>query len=150
MPEMNETPDRENVIALLEKLGDPDDGEALSAARQLHGLISETGLTWDDLLVPDGDTAAAAPVELDDESDDDDSDEPAAWDDAVVPSGEAADDVRQIERLLDRKDISADLREELEGYKEDIREGEFTAADRKYLAALGKRLTRGPKSRSKE
>lgn len=150
---MDGTPDREAVIDLLEKLGEPDDSEALAAARDLHGLISGSGLTWDDLLVPDGDTAAASETydDSDDEDDDDEEEtvEPEA-DDQVVPTGEAADDVKLIESLLERKGISAALREELEGYKEDIKEGEFTASDRQYLEALQKRLSSSSKSRAKE
>lgn len=149
---MDGTPDRDGVIELLEKLGDPDDGEALSAARKLNELISESGLTWNDLLVPDED-AAAATAEPEDDSDDDDADgseDLSDWDDTIVASGETSEDARQIDRLLARKDISADLREELEGYKADIKEGEFTAADRKYLAALSKRLASASKSRSKD
>lgn len=151
---MEGTPDRETVIGLLEKLGESDDSEALAAARDLHGLISGSGLTWDDLLVPDGDTAAASEAYDDSDDDDDDDDEEEAvvpeFDDEVVPTGEAADDVKLIERLLERKDISAALREELEGYKEDIKEGEFTASDRQYLEALQKRLSGTSKSRAKE
>ena len=46
----------------------------------------------------------------------------------------------QIDALLARSDLSDELREELEGYKEDIAEGEFTASDAKYVDALARRL----------
>ncbi len=47
-----------------------------------------------------------------------------------------------IARLLAKSDISKDMREELQGYKEDIAEGEFEDMDRKYLRALHARLTK--------
>ena len=47
-----------------------------------------------------------------------------------------------IARLLAKSDISKDMRAELQGYKEDIAEGEFEETDRKYLRALHARLTK--------
>ena len=163
---MDNTPDRESVIELLEKLGEPDDSEALSAARKLHEQIAGSGLTWDELLVPD--TDAAAETEPDDSDDADEEDEgeeseeseegeegeedtaAPEVDDEVVPTGDAADDIKLIDRLLERKGISANLREELDGYKEDIKEGDFTTGDRQYLNALRKRLSSASKSRTKD
>lgn len=150
---MEKTPDRESVIELLEKLGDPDDSQSLAAARELHGFVSGSGLSWDDLLVPDGE-AAATPQSYDDDDDDDDFDgadaNESSFDDQVVPAGDAAADVKRIDQLLNRSDISASLREELEGYKEDIEEGDFTASDRQYIEALQKRLSGSSKKRPKE
>ncbi len=45
-----------------------------------------------------------------------------------------------IARLLAKSDISKDMRAELQGYKEDIADGEFEDMDRKYLRALYARL----------
>ena len=146
---MEKTPDRDNVIELLEQLGEPDDVKALSAARNLHGIISDSGLTWDDLLVPDGEATTEQDHYGDEDFDDADEGEPD-FDDEVVPTGEAAADIKRIVKLLERKDISAALREELEGYKEDIEEGDFTASDRQYLSALQKRLSGGSKKRTKD
>ena len=146
---MEKTPDRDNVIELLEQLGEPDDVQALSAARNLHGIISDSGLTWDDLLVPDGEATTEQDHYGDEDFDDADEGEPD-FDDEVVPTGEAAADIKKIVKLLERKDISAALREELEGYKEDIEEGDFTASDRQYLSALQKRLSGSSKKRTKD
>jgi len=148
---MEKTPDRENVIELLEKLGEPDDTQALAAARDLHGLISGSGLTWDDLLVPDGEASAGSDHYDDDDDDFDDSEEDESdFEDKIVSTEEAAADIKRIDQFLERKDISAALREELEGYKEDITEGDFTASDRQYLSALQKRLSGKSKSRGKD
>ena len=146
---MEKTPDRESVIELLEKLGDPDDAQSLAAARELHGFVSGSGLSWDDLLVPDGE-AAATPQSYDDDDFDGADENESSFDDQVVPAGDAAADVKRIDQLLNRSDISASLREELEGYKEDIEEGDFTASDRQYIEALQKRLSGSSKKRPKE
>jgi hypothetical protein len=148
---MDDNPDREKVIELLEKLGAADDAEVVSSARELHQYVSESGLAWDDLLVPDGGTA---PADDDDFAEFDDSDDGEVSEELdevtkTVPAGEAADDLKLIEQLLGRKDTSSNLREELEGYKEDIKEGDFTTADRSYLQALQKRLSTKPKARAK-
>jgi hypothetical protein len=150
---MDENPDRNKVIELLEKLGDADDTEVISSARELHQYVSGSGLTWDNLLVPDGD---AVEVEEEDDpivdlDDSDDGEEQEELDEVAeaVPTGEAADDLKLIDQLLGGKDTSSGLREELEGYKEDIKEGDFTTADRTYLQALQKRITAKPKARVK-
>ena len=146
---MDKTPDRETVIELLGRLGEPDDSQALSAARDLHGIISGSGLTWDDLLVPDGEATTGQDHHGNEDFDDIDESEPD-FDDEVVPTGEAEADIKRIVKLLERKDISAALREELEGYKEDIEEGDFTASDRQYLLALQERLSGNSKTRTKD
>ena len=73
-----------------------------------------------------------------DDADDDDGDDDVL---AEPVSGEQASGAGgMIDTLLARDDLSDELREELEGYKEDIAEGEFTAADAQYVSALAKRL----------
>jgi hypothetical protein len=44
--------------------------------------------------------------------------------------------------MLAKAGISEDLREELESYKTDIAEGEFEEADRRYIRAVHKRLSK--------
>ena len=101
--------------------------------------------------MPDGE-AAATPQSYEDDDDDFDGAEEneSSFDDQVVPAGDVAADVKRIDQLLNRSDISASLREELEGYKEDIEEGDFTASDRQYIEALQKRLSGSSKKRPKE
>ena len=148
---MDNTPDRESVIEMLQKLGEPEDTEVLAVARDLHGMISNSGLAWDDLLVPDADAATESDTyDGLDEDEDGEATPEAEFDDQVVPSGEAGDGAKLIARLLERKEISTTLREELEGYKEDIKEGDFAAADMQYLEALRNRLSSASKSRAKD
>ena len=123
---MTETLDRDELIGLLNSLGSEDDAEALAAARRAQALVSEAGVSWDELLVPE-ESADEEPTEAEEE-----------------PPAEAAEknaeSLALIGKLLARKDISQELREELEGYKADIAEGDFTEADRKYLRAVSQRL----------
>ncbi len=151
---MNEGSARDTVIELLEKLGNEDDAEVLSAARSLHAQVSEMGVSWDELLVQD-DNSASQPVSyagagsaaLDDDEEDAGDDEivaAGAADDAAFDLvGAAADDIKRIEQIRAMKDISESLREELDGFVEDIKENEFTVADRQYLEALQQRLSKG-------
>jgi hypothetical protein len=153
---MTDGPERDKLIELLDQLGGDSDEAVLAAARRLHTMVDETGADWDDLLVP---PTADTPVdedEFDDQEDDDQEDEGAAdegaadedeadEDETAGAAGEGSDmddaqSSRLIEGLLDRSDISEFLREELEGYKEEIAEGDFVASDRAYLHALNARL----------
>ena len=144
---MTEALNRDELIQLLDKLGSEDDAEVLAAARDAQARVAAADLGWDDLLVPE--QAAAQ---------DDDEEEPAAEADQPEPPSDVSDagDVGDggdggdgdaealalIGKLLARKDISQELRDELEGYRVDISEGEFVDADRRYLRAMHQRLSK--------
>jgi len=117
--------DRTGFIALLEQLRQDDDAAVVAAARDITARMDAAGLTWEALIV------GAEPE--DDLDDGDDSTE-------FVPVSDASSDAELIDTLLARGDLSEDTRDELVGYKQDIAEGEFTAADSQYLQALAKRL----------
>ena len=120
--------DRDSFIALLQQLGDSNDGKALAAARDIHRRMTAAGLDWDDVLMPtDGDQGQRQP-------------EPEAPLDQPAPA--ANEDTALIGRLLSRSGLSEDLRKEIEELRADIASGAFTARDRKYLQALESRLSR--------
>ena len=129
---MSEELDRENLIGLLEKLGAELDEDVLSAARVISAQVAASGQTWDRLLtepeMPEADWDA--PKEADEEA-------PASPEEAAAGDREA---LSLIAKLLAKPDLYAETRQELEGYKEDIAEGEFTGADRKYLRSLHARI----------
>lgn len=129
---MTETLDRDELIGLLNSLGSEDDAEALAAARRAQALVAEAGVSWDELLVPE--ESAEEDRELDEEPTEAEEEPPAE------AAEKNAESLALIGKLLARKDISQELREELEGYKADIAEGDFTEADRKYLRAVSQRL----------
>jgi len=162
-------PDRSVFIALLQRLGAESDEEALAAARELHRAMVESGLSWDDLLIPD--SRSPAPVEddqpisepdmdveddataADDEAVEDDEDEEEEEEEeeseeadtaAVTPEEPRAanpeEDARTIERLLALKSLSQETRDELTGFQRDLAEGRLSSMDSRYIASLARRL----------
>ncbi|NQV19850.1 MAG: hypothetical protein HQ511_00380 [Rhodospirillales bacterium] len=112
--------DRDRIVSLLGQLGEPDDGQVLEAGRELHKLVTDENLEWDDLLVADEGLSGAPPAPV------------SNLEDSAVLS--------LIDDLLAREGLSDATRDELSSYKEDIAQGEFTEDDRRYLQALEARL----------
>ncbi len=159
---MTEPLERDEVVGLLKKLGSEPDEDVLEAARQVHARITAAGMTWDDLLVPDEgaeDTDDADDTDDTDDADDaddaDDIDDADSADDTgyedledesaeptAETAGKNAASLTLIGKLLAKSGISQDLREELEGYKADIAEGDFGEGDRRYLRAISQRLSK--------
>ena len=149
---MTEPLNRDEVIALLRRLGGESDEEVLAVARDVHGRVSAAGADWEDLLVPEPGEEAPdeqidefdeldEPDELEDQADQaDDADDVEEADAPLDKATGDADAMRLIEELLARKGNSEAFVEELEGYKNDIAEGEFHASDLRYLRAVRKRL----------
>ena len=132
---MTEPLKRDNVIELLKRLGSDQDEAVLEAARQVHAQITVAGMTWEDLLVPD--VAAADGDDVEYQNTEEETPEPPA-----ETAMKDTDSVALIDEMLAKAGISEDLREELESYKTDIAEGEFEEADRRYVRAVHKRLSK--------
>jgi len=128
--------DRDSFIALLNRLGDDDDSQVLSAARELDRRVRAADADWNDLLAP--------PPGADDD-DYDDADDAGTVE--PLPAGEAADDAARIRLLLDKYDLLDDTREDLEDMLEMIEEGEFSDMDRRYVRALEDRLRKAKSGR---
>ena len=125
--------DRAELLELLGRLGASDDASVLVAARELHGKISESGLTWDTLLRLDTDVT-------DSEQHDSPPEETSSSAPSERPSGGKAEVALLIERLLARAAISDALRAELVDFKRAIADGSFDDMDAQYVRALAKRL----------
>ena len=124
--------DRGEIVRLLERLGDPADGEALTAARQLHQIVREAGVAWDMLLVaPETGEESPAP--------DAPGDAPEAS--SGLPPSETSADLALIERMLAGFDLSDTTRDDLTALKDDIQRGEFTELDRRFINGLHNRLS---------
>jgi hypothetical protein len=117
-------PDRGRLVELLGQLGAESDAAVLAAARELHRSVKEAGVDWDSLLRDD-----VASTE-------DETDTPAK----AAVSTDRSDDMKIVERLLGRKDISDTMRSDLNDFKRSIQEGKFDKMDADYLRALAKRL----------
>ena len=143
---MNEQLARGEVIRLLNALDSEQDEDVLAAARQLHAQIAGAGLSWEDLLIPDEADSIEGDEELGDSDDLPDGDdlEDAPAEEPATPaevSERNAEALELIEKMLAEASYSEDFREELNGYKSDIAEGVFDAADHRYLLAVHQRLT---------
>ena len=125
--------DRAELLELLGRLGAEDDASVLAAARALHGKISGSGLTWEELLRLDADASGS-------EQDDSPPEETSSDAPRERPSGSKADVAVLIDRLLARTTISDTLREELVDFKRAIADGSFDEMDAQYVRALAKRL----------
>ncbi len=135
---MTEPLKRDTIIALLNRLESDQDEVVLEAARQVHAQITLAGMTWEDLLVPEVTADEGDPAESQDKEDE--TPKPPAK--TAKTAKMDADSLALIDKLLARKGISEDLREELENYKTDLAEGVFEEADRRYLRAVHKRLSK--------
>jgi hypothetical protein len=154
--------DRDSFIGLLERLGSPDDAEALAAAREIDGRMKEAGISWEDLLVPPPPPPGVNTYDTPEEdefveavrtaaADDDDGPILGPDDEDEAPRRAPADPARWkderalIETLLAEHQLSAATRAELKDYRTDIDEGDFTEMDARYLKALAARLGAGGK-----
>jgi len=126
---MAESLKREEIVALLSRLGGDDDADVLEAARALHAAVTHGSVGWDKLLTS---ASAGDPAEAEAASGRPEGDE--------VPGG-ADGALALIEKLLARPGLTDDFRHEMEGYKSDIAAGEFADDDHRYLIALDKRLS---------
>ncbi|MEX2452056.1 MAG: hypothetical protein WD407_14460 [Rhodospirillales bacterium] len=144
---MNDDFDRDGLIDLLNNLNSDDEQVILKTVTALKAGMKASGKTWDDLIAnapPDSYEADADEddvVEIDDEVEDEDDDD-AIEAAPVEDAGDNEESLKIIEKMLSKFQLSAQMREELQGYKEDIAEGEFDARDRQYLKALHARLSK--------
>jgi hypothetical protein len=104
--------DRESFLALLGRLGGPDDADVLAAAREASRRVAASGLDWEELLRP----PPAPRIEV------------------------SGDDAELIERLLATASVGEATKDELRGFRDDLAKGALDAADRKYIRALARRL----------
>jgi hypothetical protein len=133
------TLDRAGIIELLDRLGAEHDAAVLQAARELHRKLSDSGLSWDDLLRRQADFAGAGAVG-EDQPPESAPAEPLRGKESGVSAADRAEAARIIDRLLARKNLSSTLREDLAEFKQLLADGSFEAMDNRYLRALAKRL----------
>lgn len=110
-----DSPARDDILHLLHRLDRSEDEAVLSAARELAAKVKALNVDWDGLLVEAKRAAPPAP-----------------------PSGDTAAVLRA---LLDRTDLMADTRDDLEGFRADLEAGRLSEDDRRYIHALRDRLS---------
>jgi len=116
MPEF----DRPALLAALHQIASDDADEALAGARAALHVVTDAGLTWENVivLVP-GEESAPAPAPL-----------PA----------DAGDDAALVAALLARSDLSEETRKELTEFQQELAGGALSEMDRRYIRALAQRL----------
>ena len=136
--------DRQSIVELLGRLGAESEQTVVQAARELHAKVGESGLTWDDLLRSEAEIAGADAERQDGSLDaplDAISDADQSAETAGEPSAaDKAEAAKLIDRLLARKNLSSNLREDLTDLKRAIADGGFDATDSRYVRALARRL----------
>jgi len=138
--------ERDDFIALLEKLKSEDEAEILAAARDLNAKMTVAGVAWDDLLISQDNTPAESDLSDEDEDDDEDEDEneqPRDDDDSDLKplSAEEKAEAASLIAAIRALEISDLTKEELEEYEDDLEHGEFEQMDLRYLKALKTRLS---------
>ena len=128
--------DRDELLATLAKLADPDAGA--DAARRAVAMVGDAGLDWRDIIVDEQALAALAATGDTEPA----TDTPQQADQAAS----VADAALLIERLLERKNLYEGTRDELEAYKDDLASGDFDESDLAYLNALYARVMMGKNS----
>ena len=96
--------DRSVFIALLQRLGAERDEDALAAARELHRTIAESGMNWNDLLIPD-----SRPQDLNSGPDADEEDKAA---DAEDDAADGDDELEVVVEEEEEEDDDDDTDEE--------------------------------------
>ena len=135
--------ERDDFIALLEKLNSEDEADVLAAARDINAKMAVAGVTWDDLLMSQGDASIESDHSDDDEdegeaeqSNDDDDDS-----DLNPLSAEERAEASSLIAAIRGLEISDATKSELEEYEDDLEQGEFEQMDLRYLKALKTRLS---------
>jgi hypothetical protein len=108
-----------------------EDGNVVSASYEDEDEDED-----EDEEVEDGNVVSASY-----EDEDEDEDEEVEDDEFVQsPVTDSSESMALINKMLNASNVSDALREELQGYKEDISENEFTTSDAAYLKVLAERL----------
>ena len=130
--------ERDDFLALLEKLKSDENSEILTAVRDINDKMSVAGVSWDNLLISQGEDK----VNHSDLEDDYENEDQEIKDDNLEPlSDEESKEALSLIKAISNLKISAATKQELDEYKEDLKEGEFEKMDLRYLRALKARLS---------
>ena len=139
--------ERDDFINLLGQLNSDDDAEILGAVRDLNAKMTVAGMTWDDLLISQGDTAEVTLSEdedsaIDQEDEEPDIDQEDKGSDNLEPlSDDEKEEAGSLISAIGGMEISNMTKQELEEYAADIKSGDFEKMDLRYLRALKSRLS---------
>ena len=136
---------------IAEEPDEPEDDENDDDSEAAEEEYLESEAEDEEAEAEEGGEDEAEEDDNDEDEDEEDEAEDGKEDSAAAssPPIDTGDDLAIIKALLARKKLFEGTRLELEEYKEDIENGEFTPADGKYLRALAARIEKKPAARRK-
>ena len=126
--------EREALLARLERLGGGDDADVLAAAREIAAQVAEQDLDWDELIEPED------PPETDFAEADPEEPVEDAGDEVPLPEGDGSEEVALLDKLIARRTLARETREELREMRAEAGAGGLDPMDRRYVRALARRL----------
>ena len=133
--------ERGDFLALLEKLKSEEDDEVLGVVRDINAKMTVAGVSWDDLLISQDVTQEDS---ADDDKDEDgqESGRENVSDDNFEPlNDEERQEAENLINAIKGMKVSEATKQEIDEYRDDLREGEFEKMDLRYLRALKARLS---------
>lgn len=133
--------ERGDFLALLEKLKSEEDDEVLGVVRDINAKMTVAGVSWDDLLISQDVTQEDS---ADDDKDEDgqESGRENVSDDNFEPlNDEERQEAENLINAIKGMKVSEATKQEIDEYRDDLREGEFEQMDLRYLRALKARLS---------
>ena len=133
--------ERGDFLALLEKLKSEEDDEVLGVVRDINAKMTVAGVSWDDLLISQDVTQEDS---ADDDKDEDgqESGRENVSDDNFEPlNDEERQEAESLINAIKGMKVSEATKQEINEYRDDLREGEFEQMDLRYLRALKARLS---------
>jgi hypothetical protein len=133
--------ERGDFLTLLEKLKSEEDDEVLGVVRDINAKMTVAGVSWDDLLISQDETQEDS---ADDDKDEDgqESGRENVSDDNFEPlNDEERQEAENLINAIKGMKVSKATKQEIDEYRDDLREGEFEQMDLRYLRALKARLS---------
>ena len=133
--------ERDEFLALLEKLKSEEDNEILGVVRDINAKMTVAGVSWDDLLISQNETQEDSVDDNEDEDDQKGDRANVSGDNFEPLNDEERQEAESLINAIKGMKVSESTKQELDEYKDDLSEGEFEQMDLRYLRALKARLS---------
>ena len=133
--------ERDEFLALLEKLKSEEDNEILGVVRDINAKMTVAGVSWDDLLISQNETQEDSVDDNEDEDDQKGDRANVSGDNFEPLNDEERQEAESLINAIKGMKVSEATKQELDEYKDDLSEGEFEQMDLRYLRALKARLS---------
>jgi len=133
--------ERGDFLALLEKLKSEEDDEVLGVVRDINAKMTVAGVSWDDLLISQDETQEDSADDDKDEDGQESGRENVSDDNSEPLNDEERQEAENLINAIKGMKVSKATKQEIDEYRDDLREGEFEQMDLRYLRALKARLS---------